>query len=55
MLETDVPETVNEMIVATKKRGRCGLTSAYSAFANHFNVRAFVSFGRIVIDFGSAY
>ena len=28
MLETDVPETANEMIMSGKKMGRCGLISA---------------------------
>jgi threonine dehydrogenase-like Zn-dependent dehydrogenase len=34
MLETDVPETANEMIVSVRKMGRVGLIAAYSAFTN---------------------
>lgn len=28
ILETDVPETINEMIVAVKTRGQCGVLAA---------------------------
>jgi hypothetical protein len=38
MLETDVPETINEMLVSTRKMGSCGMIAAYSAFANGVNV-----------------
>jgi hypothetical protein len=38
LLKTDVPETINEMINSVRKRGRCGLTAAYSALANGVNV-----------------
>lgn len=45
MLETDVPETVNECIVACKKGGSVGLTSAYAGFTNHFNIGALMEKG----------
>ncbi len=37
MLETDVSETVNEMILSVRKMGRIGLIAVYSGFTNHFN------------------
>lgn len=40
MLETDVPETVNEMIVSVRKMGRCGLIAVYAGFTNGFNIGA---------------
>jgi threonine dehydrogenase-like Zn-dependent dehydrogenase len=40
MLETDTPETLNEEIMAVKKMGRIGITTAYSGFTNNFNIGA---------------
>lgn len=45
MLETDVPETINEMLVATRKMGRCGIIAAYAGFANGVNVGALMEKG----------
>ena len=38
MLETDVPETCNEMITSLRKMGSAGLTSVYAAITNAFNI-----------------
>ncbi len=38
MLETDVPETANEMIMSVRKMGSCGLISVYAALTNGFNI-----------------
>ena len=54
MLETDVCETPNEMIVALKKFGRCGLIGAYSGFTNHFNIGALMEKGVRFIGNGQA-
>jgi threonine dehydrogenase-like Zn-dependent dehydrogenase len=40
MLETDVPETPNEMIFLARKFGRVGLIAAYAGYTNHFNIGA---------------
>ena len=40
MLETDIPETINEILVAARKMGRCGITAACAGFANGVNVGA---------------
>ncbi|EUC58590.1 alcohol dehydrogenase [Rhizoctonia solani AG-3 Rhs1AP] len=45
MLETDVPETPNEMIKAVKKMGRCGVIADYVGFANQFNLGALMEKG----------
>jgi hypothetical protein len=45
MLETDVPETINEMLVATRKMGKCGILSDYAGFANGVNVGALMEKG----------
>lgn len=45
MLETDVPETLNEMLVSVRKMGHCGLTGVYSGFANGVNVGALMEKG----------
>ncbi|KAF9254166.1 GroES-like protein [Marasmius fiardii PR-910] len=54
MLETDVPETINEMIVSVRKMGRCGIIAAYSAFANGVNVGALMEKGVRLIGNGQA-
>jgi len=54
MLETDVPETVNEMLLATKKGGRCGLIAVYSGFTNNFNIGALMEKGIRFIGNGQA-
>jgi len=45
MLETDVPETLNEMLLAVRKMGRCGVIAAYSGFANGVNIGALMEKG----------
>ncbi|KAL0951079.1 hypothetical protein HGRIS_007817 [Hohenbuehelia grisea] len=54
MLETDVPETINEMITSVRKMGRCGLISAYAGFANGVNVGALMEKGVRLIGNGQA-
>lgn len=54
MLETDVPEIVNEMIVSVKKGGRCGVIAAYAGFTNHFNIGALMEKGVRFIGNGQA-
>lgn len=45
MLETDVPETINEMLIAVRKMGRVGLIAAYAGYANQVNVGALMEKG----------
>jgi hypothetical protein len=52
MLETDVCETVNEMIKSVKKMGRCGLISDYIGFANGFAIGALMEKGVRLIGHG---
>jgi len=54
MLETDVPETLNEMLLATKKGGRIGLIAVYSGFTNSFNIGALMEKGIRFIGNGQA-
>ncbi|THU98140.1 GroES-like protein [Dendrothele bispora CBS 962.96] len=54
MLETDVPETINEMIVSVRKMGRCGIIAAYAGFANGVNVGALMEKGVRLIGNGQA-
>ncbi|KAH7931030.1 GroES-like protein [Leucogyrophana mollusca] len=54
MLETDVPETVNEMITSVRKLGRCGLIAAYAGFTNGFNIGALMEKGVRLIGNGQA-
>lgn len=54
MLETDVPETVNEMIMSVRKGGRCGIIAAYSGYTNHFNIGALMEKGVRLIGNGQA-
>jgi threonine dehydrogenase-like Zn-dependent dehydrogenase len=54
MLETDVPETINEMIVSVRKLGSCGLIAAYAGFANGVNVGALMEKGVRLIGNGQA-
>ncbi|KAG7091796.1 hypothetical protein E1B28_008199 [Marasmius oreades] len=54
MLETDVPETINEMIVSVRKMGSCGIIAAYSGFANGVNVGALMEKGVRLIGNGQA-
>lgn len=54
MLETDVPETSNEMIFLVKKFGRCGLIAAYAGYTNHFNIGALMEKGVRFIGNGQA-
>lgn len=51
MLETDVPETINEMLLAVRKMGRVGLIAAYAGFANQVNVGALMEKG---VRYGSS-
>ncbi|KAL4071009.1 GroES-like protein, partial [Scleroderma citrinum] len=54
MLETDVPEVVNEMIVSVRKMGRCGLIAVYAGFTNCFNIGALMEKGVRFIGNGQA-
>ncbi|KAF7326520.1 GroES-like protein [Mycena sanguinolenta] len=54
MLETDVPEIVNEMIMATRKMGSCGIIAAYAGYTNHFNIGALMEKGIRLIGHGQA-
>ncbi|KAI1793930.1 GroES-like protein [Ganoderma leucocontextum] len=54
MLETDVSEIANEMIVSTKKGGRCGVIAAYVGYTNHFNIGALMEKGIRFIGNGQA-
>ncbi|TFY81351.1 hypothetical protein EWM64_g2662 [Hericium alpestre] len=54
MLETDTPETVNEMLLATRKRGRCGIVAVYAGFVNGFNLGALMEKGIAFIGNGQA-
>ncbi|GLB42851.1 putative groES-like protein [Lyophyllum shimeji] len=54
MLETDAPETINEMLVSVRKMGRCGIIAAYAGFANGFNVGALMEKGIRLIGNGQA-
>ncbi|KAJ7101215.1 hypothetical protein B0H15DRAFT_756292, partial [Mycena belliarum] len=54
MLETDVSEILNEMIVATKKMGSCGIIAAYAGYTNHFNIGALMEKGIRLIGHGQA-
>jgi len=54
MLETDVPETANEMIMSVKKMGRCGVIAAYAGYTNAFNIGALMEKGVRFIGNGQA-
>ncbi|KAF9482310.1 GroES-like protein [Pholiota conissans] len=54
MLETDSPETLNEMLVSVRKMGRVGLIAAYAGFANGVNVGALMEKGIRLIGNGQA-
>uniref|UniRef100_A0A8H7XZD4 Uncharacterized protein n=1 Tax=Psilocybe cubensis TaxID=181762 RepID=A0A8H7XZD4_PSICU len=54
MLETDSPETINEMIVSVRKLGRCGIIAAYAGFANGVNIGALMEKGVRLIGNGQA-
>ncbi|TFK38516.1 GroES-like protein [Crucibulum laeve] len=54
MLETDVPETINEMIVSVRKMGRAGIIAAYAGYANGVNVGALMEKGVRLIGNGQA-
>ena len=45
MLETDVPETINEAIMSVKKMGRVGIIAAYAGYSNGVNVGALMEKG----------
>lgn len=45
MMETDVPETLNEMLLSVRKMGRCGMIAAYAGFANGVNLGALMEKG----------
>ena len=52
MLETDSPEVINEMLVAVRKGGKCGLIGDYVGYANGVNVGALMEKGiRFVVSF----
>ncbi|KAG8950639.1 hypothetical protein FRC04_007263 [Tulasnella sp. 424] len=54
MLETDVPETINECLMTVKKMGRVGIIAAYAGFANGVNVGAIMERGIRLIGNGQA-
>jgi len=54
MLETDVPETINEMIIATRKMGKAGIIAAYAGYANGVNIGALMEKGIRLIGNGQA-
>ncbi|KAJ4491024.1 GroES-like protein [Lentinula aciculospora] len=54
MLETDVSETINEMIVSVRKMGRCGIIAVDAGFANAINVGALMEKGVRLIGNGQA-
>lgn len=54
LLETDVPETINEMLISVRKMGSCGLIAAYSTIANQVNVGALMEKGVRLIGNGQA-
>ncbi|CUA77713.1 Zinc-type alcohol dehydrogenase-like protein C1198,01 [Schizosaccharomyces pombe 972h-] [Rhizoctonia solani] len=54
MLETDVPETANEMIKSVRKMGRCGVIAAYAGYTNQFNMGALMEKGVRLIGNGQA-
>jgi len=54
MLETDVPETINEALLAVKKMGRIGIIAAYAGYANGVNVGALMEKGIRLIGNGQA-
>lgn len=54
MLETDSPETINEMLLSVRKMGRVGLIAAYSGYANQVNVGALMEKGIRLIGNGQA-
>ena len=54
MLETDVPEIINEMLTSVKKGGRIGVIAAYAGFANHVNLGALMEKGVRLIGNGQA-
>ncbi|KAI0268339.1 GroES-like protein [Gloeopeniophorella convolvens] len=54
MLETDVPEIINECIMSVKKMGSVGLIAAYAGFANGVNVGALMEKGVRLIGNGQA-
>ncbi|KIJ23349.1 hypothetical protein M422DRAFT_276091 [Sphaerobolus stellatus SS14] len=54
MLETDVPETLNEAIISVKKMGRIGIIAAYAGYTNGFNIGAVMEKGIRLIGNGQA-
>lgn len=54
LLETDVPETLNEAIMSVKKMGRVGIIAAYAGYANGVNVGALMEKGVRLIGNGQA-
>ncbi|KAM6499445.1 GroES-like protein [Amanita muscaria] len=53
-LETDVPETINEMLTSVRKVGRCGVIAVYVGYANGVNIGAFMEKGIRLIGNGQA-
>jgi len=54
MMETDVPETINECLMSVKNMGRIGIISAYAGYANGVNVGALMERGIRLIGNGQA-
>jgi len=54
MLETDVPETLNEAILSVRKMGRIGIIAAYAGYTNGLNIGAVMEKGIRLIGNGQA-
>ena len=54
MLETDVPETINECLMSVRNMGRVGIIAAYAGYTNGFNVGCLMERGIRLIGNGQA-
>jgi len=54
MLETDVPETINECLMSVRNMGRIGIIAAYAGYTNGFNVGCLMERGIRLIGNGQA-
>ena len=55
MLETDVPEILNEIFLTVKKGGRCGIIADYIGTVNGLNIGAVMEKGIRVIGNGQGW
>ncbi len=53
-LETDTPETLNEIIKALRKFGRCSIPADYAGLANGFNIGGLMEKGLTFAGTGQA-